>query len=338
MHILVSVFEYAKCHSDFDFRSELMETTFVNNFKHTPVLLNECIEGLDIKPDGVYVDGTLGGGGHSGEILKRLTTGKLIAFDKDDDALSSTSLKLKEFGDKVTFVKSDFKEMYRKVREMGVQQVDGILLDLGVSSYQIDSPERGFSYRFDARLDMRMDRTSSLSAYEVVNNYSKEDLVRILYNYGEESFAKPIVNKIIEAREVKNIETTGELVALIESAVPKKFWGKGSVAKKTFQAIRIEVNGELDGLDVAINEMIDLLAPNGRLAIITFHSLEDRIVKQVFKLRSTDCICDRTIPFCVCNHKSDVVLVNKKPIEATKEELNNNKRSSSAKLRVIKKK
>ena len=315
-----------------------MEKTFINKFEHTSVMLNECIDGLNIIPDGIYVDGTLGGGGHSEEILKRLTTGKLIAFDKDDDALMSTGEKLKGYGDKIIYIKSDFKNMYEKVHELGFQQVNGILLDLGVSSYQIDTAERGFSYRFDGRLDMRMDRTAKLSAYEVVNNYSSEDLIRILYNYGEENFAKSIVNKIIEARKVKEIKTTGELVALIESAIPKKFWGKGSVAKKTFQAIRIEVNGELDGLDVAINKMVDLLAPAGRLAIITFHSLEDRIVKQVFKERATDCICDKTIPICVCNHKSDVVLVNKKPIVATKEELDNNKRSSSAKLRVVEKK
>ena len=320
------------------FKEWMMEKTFINNFEHTPVMLNECLDGLNIRPDGIYVDGTLGGGGHSGEILKRLTTGKLIAFDKDDDALMSTGEKLKVYKDKVIFVKSDFKNMFEKVHELGFQQVDGILLDLGVSSYQIDTAERGFSYRFDSRLDMRMDRTSKLSAYEVVNNYSSEELIRILYNYGEENFAKSIVNNIIEARKVKEIKTTGELVALIESAIPKKFWGKGSVAKKTFQAIRIEVNGELDGLDVAINKMIDLLNPSGRLAIITFHSLEDRIVKQVFKERATDCICDKTIPFCVCNHKSDVRLVSKKPIIATKEELDNNKRSSSAKLRVLEKK
>lgn len=315
-----------------------MEKTFLNNFKHTPVMLNECLDGLNIKPDGIYVDGTLGGGGHSSEILKRLTTGKLIAFDKDDDALNSTGEKLKIFGDKVIFVKSDFKNMCEKLNELGIQQVDGILLDLGVSSYQLDTAERGFSYRFDSKLDMRMDRTSSLSAYEVVNNYSSSDLIRILYNYGEENFAKSIVAKIIDARKVKTIETTGELVALIESAIPKKFWGKGSVAKKTFQAIRIEVNSELDGLDVAINKMIDILNPQGRLAIITFHSLEDRIVKQVFKERSTDCICDKSIPICVCNHKSDVQLVNKKPVVASKNELESNKRSSSAKLRVIEKK
>ena len=315
-----------------------MEQTFVNNFKHTPVLLQECLDGLNIKPDGIYVDGTLGGGGHSGEILKRLTTGKLIAFDKDDDALSSTGKKLEEFKDKVIFVKSDFKNMFEKVRELGFDYVDGILLDLGVSSYQIDTPERGFSYRFDGKLDMRMDKTASLTAYDVVNNYSKEDLIRILYTYGEESFAKLIVNKILEARQVKEIETTGELTNLIESAIPKKFWGKGSVAKKTFQAIRIEVNGELEGLDTAINEMIDLLKPEGRLCIITFHSLEDRIVKQTYKERCTDCICDKTLPFCVCNHRADAELVSRKPITAGREELKNNKRSSSAKLRVLQKK
>lgn len=315
-----------------------MGKTFENNFKHTPVLLNECLDGLNIKPDGIYVDGTLGGGGHSGEILKRLTTGKLIAFDKDDDALNSTSEKLKEYSDKIIYVKSDFKNMSERVKELGYNNVDGILLDLGVSSYQIDTPERGFSYRFDAKLDMRMDRSSSLTAWEVVNTYSKEDLIRILYNYGEENFAKAIVNKIVEVRNRKNIETTSELVSIIEGAIPKKFWGRGSVAKKTFQAIRIEVNGELDGLDRAVDSMIDLLNPQGRLAIITFHSLEDRIVKQVFKQRTLDCICDKSIPICVCNHRSDAILVNKKPIEASEQELLNNTRSSSAKLRILEKK
>lgn len=315
-----------------------MGKTFEKNFKHTPVLLNECLEGLNIKPNGIYVDGTLGGGGHSGEILKRLTTGKLIAFDKDDDALNSTSQKLQAYSDKIIYVKSDFKNMFEKVHELGYSNVDGILLDLGVSSYQIDTPERGFSYRFDAKLDMRMDRSSSLSAWEVVNTYSKEDLIRILYNYGEENFAKLIVNKIIEERTRKNIETTGELVSIIENAIPKKFWGRGSVAKKTFQAIRIEVNGELDGLDKAIDSMIDLLNPQGRLAIITFHSLEDRIVKQVFKQRTIDCICDKSIPVCICNHHSDAKLINKKPIEASSQELATNTRSSSAKLRILEKK
>lgn len=315
-----------------------MEKTLEINFEHTPVLLNECLDGLNINPNGIYVDGTLGGGGHSEEILKRLTSGKLIAFDKDDDALTSTGKKLSKYGDKIIFIKSDFKKMYDKVKAMGIDGVDGILLDLGVSSYQIDTAERGFSYRFDGRLDMRMDKTQVLSAYEVVNNYSKDELIRILYQYGEESFAKAIVSKILEARSVKPIETTGELTRLVEMAIPKKFWGKGSVAKKTFQAIRIEVNGELDGLDKAIDQMIDLLNPNGRLCIITFHSLEDRIVKNACKIRCTDCICDKTLPFCVCNHKADAELVSRKPIVATKEELKNNKRSSSAKLRVLQKK
>ncbi|MBE5738167.1 MAG: 16S rRNA (cytosine(1402)-N(4))-methyltransferase RsmH [Clostridiales bacterium] len=307
-------------------------------FEHTPVLLNECLEGLNIDPTGIYVDGTLGGGGHSGEILKRLTTGKLIAFDKDDDALMHTKAKLSEFGDKVIFVKNDFKNMYSVIKGLGIEAVNGILLDLGVSSYQIDTAERGFSYRYDGALDMRMDQTASLTAHEVVNTYSREALIKILYDYGEERFAKLIVSKILEARQTKEIETTGELTALIESAIPRKFWGKGSVAKKTFQAIRIEVNGELSGLDDAINEMVDLLAPQGRLCIITFHSLEDRIVKQTFKDRTTDCICDKTLPFCVCNHIADAELVNKKPIVAGKEELKYNKRSSSAKLRVLQKK
>ena len=315
-----------------------MEKTLEIKFEHTPVLLNECLDGLNIDPTCIYVDGTLGGGGHSGEILKRLTTGKLIAFDKDDDALTSTKAKLSGFGDKVIFVKSDFKDMFARVKDLGYDKVNGILLDLGVSSYQIDTADRGFSYRFDGKLDMRMDRSASLTARDVVNTYSKEDLQRILYNYGEESFAKLIVNKILEARETKEIETTGELTSLVESAIPKKFWGKGSVAKKTFQAIRIEVNGELEGLDRAINQMIDLLAPNGRLCIITFHSLEDRIVKNVFKERCTDCICDKSLPFCVCNHKADAELVNRKPIVAGEEELKYNKRSSSAKLRVLQKK
>lgn len=315
-----------------------MEETLEINFKHTPVLLSECLTGLNIKPDGIYVDGTLGGGGHSGEILKKLTTGRLIAFDKDDDALKSTSIKLSKFNDHVTYIKDDFKNMYDDVKNLGIDGVDGILLDLGVSSYQIDTADRGFSYRFDAKLDMRMDRSAPLSAYDVVNTYSKDELLRILYTYGEENFAKPIVNKILLAREEKAIETTGELEKLVESAIPKKFWGRGNVAKKTFQAIRIEVNHELDGLEEAINKIIDLLNPSGRLAIITFHSLEDRIVKNVFKERSSDCICDKTLPFCVCNHHSDVILVNKKPIEASREELQRNTRSSSAKLRIIQKK
>lgn len=315
-----------------------MEKHNENIFKHTPVLLNECLDGLNINPEGIYVDGTLGGGGHSGEILKKLTSGRLVAFDKDDDALASTKIKLDSYKDKITFVKSDFKNMVKELKSLGITGVDGVLLDLGVSSYQIDTAERGFSYRFEGKLDMRMDRSQGLSAYDVVNKYTKEELIRILYNYGEESFAKSIVNKIIENRIVKPIETTSELVSIVESAVPKKFWGKGSVAKKTFQAIRIEVNQELEGLENAIAEIIEFLNPGGRFAIITFHSLEDRIVKQVFKDYSTDCICDKTLPFCVCNHVASGFLVNKKPILATKKELDLNSRSSSAKLRVFEKK
>jgi len=314
-----------------------MEKQLENIFKHTPVLLNECLEGLKINPNGIYVDGTLGGGGHSEEILKRLTNGHLIAFDKDDDALKSTKVKLSSYKDKITYIKNDFKNMVEEVKKLGYSGVDGILLDLGVSSYQIDTAERGFSYRFDSKLDMRMDRDASLTAFDVVNKYPREELIRILYNYGEENFAKNIVNKIIDARSEKLIETTGELVSLIENAIPKKFWGKGSVAKKTFQAIRIEVNKELEGLEEAVKEMIDFLNPGGRIAIITFHSLEDRIVKNVFKDNSVDCICDKTLPFCVCNHVASGFLVNKKPIEASKKELEDNSRSSCAKLRVFEK-
>lgn len=212
-----------------------MGKTLENTFQHTPVLLNECLDGLDIKPTGIYVDGTLGGGGHSGEILSRLTTGRLYAFDKDEDALTFTSQKLAKYGDKVIFIKSDFKDMVEQLHLRGVDSVDGILLDLGVSSYQIDTPERGFSYRFDARLDMRMDKSATLTAYDVVNTYPKEELIRILFNYGEESFAKLIVNKIVEVRKQKNIETTGELVALIESAVPKNSGAEEVWQKRHFR-------------------------------------------------------------------------------------------------------
>ncbi len=313
-----------------------MGKTLENNFKHTPVLLNECLYGLDIKPDGIYIDGTVGGGGHSHEILKQLQSGKLIVFDKDDYALSHCKNKFRDYSN-VIFVKDDFKNMAQQLEELGIAKVDGILLDLGVSSHQIDTAERGFSYKTNGRLDMRMDTQSGLSAFDVVNNYSKDELLRILYNYGEENFAKLIVSKIIEQRKLKQIETTSELVNIIESIYSKKFWGKGSVAKKTFQAIRIEVNGELDGLERAINQMIDLLKDGGRLAIITFHSLEDRIVKVAFKERSSDCMCDKTLPFCVCKHVADVKLINKKPIEAGRKELSENKRSASAKLRIVEK-
>lgn len=305
-------------------------------FKHTPVMLDECITGLNIKPNGIYVDGTLGGAGHSSEIVKKLTSGKLIAIDKDNDALAFSKERLKDFKN-VVFVKSDFKNYKNIISNLGISNVDGILLDLGVSSYQIDTPNRGFSYRFDGKLDMRMDLSQSLTAEYVVNNYSESDLARIIYTYGEESFSRLIAKEIVKVRAITPITTTMQLKELIERVIPKKFQLGGSVCKKTFQALRIEVNGELNNLDVVLKDMAESLNKGGRLCVITFHSLEDRIVKNVFKELSTDCICDKSVPICICNHKASVKLVNKKPIEASKLELSNNKRSGSAKLRIIEK-
>lgn len=305
-------------------------------FNHTPVLLNECIDGLNIKPNGIYVDGTMGGAGHSLRIVEKLKSGKLIGIDKDDTALSVCKDRLKDFKN-VVFVKSDFKNFKNVVENLNINGVDGILLDLGVSSHQIDTPERGFSYRFDGELDMRMDKTQSLTAFDVVNTYSEADLAKIIYLYGEENFSRSIARKIVEVRRAEPIKTTMQLKEVVESAIPKKFHGAGSPCKKTFQAIRIEVNSELDGLDTVIYDMVEKLNKGGRLAIITFHSLEDRIVKNVFKELSTNCICDKSIPVCVCNHKASVSLVNRKPIIATNTELKENKRSSSAKLRIVEK-
>ncbi len=305
-------------------------------FEHKPVMLNECINGLNIKPDGIYVDGTLGGGGHSQHILSKLTSGKLIGIDKDDYALNYCKNKFAN-NKNIVFVKSDFVNMQKVLRDLNISKVDGILLDLGVSSYQIDTPERGFSYRFDAPLDMRMDQSSELTAYNVVNEYSEDDLKEILYKYGEEEHAKLIVNGIIKAREKAPIKSTMQLVNIIESSIPRKFWGKGSVAKKTFQAIRIEVNGELLNLERAVRGAIDLLKTGGRLVVITFHSLEDRIVKNVFKECATGCLCDKSLPVCVCGHKASVKLITKKPLVAGSDELKDNKRSSSAKVRIIEK-
>ena len=305
-------------------------------FNHTPVMLTECLEGLNIKPNGTYVDGTLGGAGHSSKILKQLDGGKLIAIDKDDDALSYSKNKLKNFS-QVQFVKSDFKNFKSIMENLGVEGVDGILLDLGVSSHQIDTPTRGFSYRFDGELDMRMDQTQGITAKDVVNTYSEADLARIIYTYGEESFSRQIAKQIVTTRKSQPITTTMELKELIEHVIPKKFQNSGSVCKKTFQALRIEVNGELDGLDLVLKDMVEKLNHGGRLCVITFHSLEDRIVKNVFKELSTDCICDKSVPVCVCHHKAIGKLITKKPIEASKQELETNKRSSSAKLRIIEK-
>ena len=306
-------------------------------FKHIPVLLNEVIDGLNVKSSGIYVDCTMGGGGHSSVIASKLSSGHLYGFDRDMDAVSVCQQRFKD-NKNVTVIHSNYKDAPQKLKESGVSEFDGLLIDLGVSSYQIDNGERGFSFLHEGRLDMRMDKTQELDAYYVVNNYSPERLVQILYRYGEEANAKRIVDNIVKMRKIKPIETTSELKDIIESSFPKKIiYGKGGVSKKTFQAIRIEVNAELDGLDTVLDEFISMLKPNGRLAVITFHSLEDRIVKNVFKDHATDCICPPRIPVCICGHKADVKLINKKPIIAGDEELALNSRSSSAKLRIIEK-
>lgn len=307
-------------------------------FKHIPVMLNECIDGLSIKSDGIYFDGTLGGAGHSSEILKRLTRGKLIATDKDDDALKISTERLKKISDNFVTVKSDFKNFDTVLDNLGIEKVDGILLDLGVSSYQLDNAERGFSYSHDAPLDMRMDRSSKLTAEMVVNDYEPEKLIKIFYEYGEEPFAKEITKNIVEFRRHTRITTTKMLSDIIKQSIPKKFQiVKGNPSKRAFQAIRIEVNGELAGLYDAINAMIKRLNVGGRIAIITFHSLEDRIVKDAFRLNATNCICPKNIPICICGHKASVSLVNKKPITASLAELKSNSRSASAKLRIAEK-
>ena len=306
-----------------------------NKFSHIPVLLDECISGLNIKPNGVYVDGTLGGAGHSSVIASKISGGTLIGIDKDDDALRASKERLKGY-DFVKFVKSDFKNYKNILKDLNISGVDGVLLDLGVSSYQIDTAERGFSFKFDGPLDMRMDKTQDFSAYDVVNGYSESELSKVIFEYGEESFARVVAKNIVKAREIKSIETTGELNAIVEKSIPRKLWGNGA-SRKTFQAIRIEVNGELSGLEQAVRDMIDSLNKGGRLCIITFHSLEDRIVKNVFKECSTGCLCDKHLPVCVCGHKATVKLINKKPIVAAEWELENNSRSSCAKLRIVEK-
>lgn len=307
------------------------------NFAHKPIMLDECIQGLDIKPDGIYLDCTVGGGGHSYEIASRLTEGgRLIAIDKDDDALAAAKERLAEFGDKVTFVKSDFKKAAEVLDSLGIDLIDGVLMDLGVSSWQIDNFDRGFSYRSrDSRLDMRMDKEQTLSAYEVVNNYDEASLRRIIKDYGEENFASRIAFNICKYREVKPIETTGELIDVIEYSMPPKArYAGGHPAKRTFQAIRIEVNGELDGLDDFIEKIVDRLKTGGRIAVITFHSLEDRIVKQKFKWLEKDCICPPKTPVCVCGKVAKLKILTNKPITADAEERKENPRSESAKLRI----
>ena len=304
-------------------------------FKHIPIMLTECLDNLNIKPNGIYVDGTLGGAGHSQEILKRIPDGHLIGIDKDDEALSVSRERLSKISSNFTLVKGDHKDIKEIVNSLGYQKVDGILLDLGVSSYQIDNKDRGFSYIGDGELDMRMDKTQELSAKDVVNDYSESDLIKILYEYGEESFAKSIARNIVEARKIKRIETTKELSDIIKKSVPLKFQKAGNPCKKTFQAIRIEVNGELVDLATTLTDSIDILSKGGRLCVITFHSLEDRITKKTFVLESTDCICPPKLPICVCGHKAKIKLITKKPLEPSTDEQQSNTRSQSSKLRVV---
>lgn len=306
-------------------------------FIHAPIMLNECLEGLNIKQNGIYVDGTMGGAGHSSQIVKKLTTGKLVGFDKDVEALTVCKQRLKAFNN-VLYVNNDFKEFKNELLKLNIEKVDGILLDLGVSSYQLDNPERGFSFRFDARLDMRMNKSQTLDAHFVVNNYPYEKLVKILFMYGEEQNAKLIAKNIVAERQKGAIETTKQLVKIIENSVPTKYkFGHIHPATKTFQALRIEVNSELDKLEDALKDMVEMLNPQGRLCIITFHSLEDRIAKSVFAELATDCICSKKLPVCVCNHKAIIKLINKKPVVASPEEQKENPRSTCAKLRIIEK-
>ena len=306
-------------------------------FKHYSVMLNETIEQLNIRPDGIYVDGTLGGAGHSLEICKRLTTGRLIGIDQDADAIAAASERLKDYKDKVTIVRSNYAQMKEVLHDLGIDKVDGILLDLGVSSFQLDTPERGFTYRSeDAPLDMRMDDRQTLTAKDIVNEYSEMDLFRIIRDYGEDRFAKNIAKHIVSARAVKAIETTGELNAIIKGAIPMKVQVTGGhPSKRTYQAIRIELNHELDVLRDNLDDMIELLDDGGRICIITFHSLEDRIVKSSFKKNENPCTCPSNFPVCVCGNKSKGHVVTKKPILPSEKELEEKSRSKSARLRVF---
>ena len=307
-------------------------------FNHYSVLLNETIENLNIKPDGIYVDGTLGGGGHAYQVASRLSEkGRLIGIDQDADAIAAAGERLKEFGDKITIIRSNYANMKEKLHRIGVEKVDGIVLDLGVSSFQLDTPERGFTYRDEnAPLDMRMDDRQSLTAKDIVNGYSEMDLYRIIRDYGEDKFAKNIAKHIVQERAEKPIETTGELTEIIRASIPMKVQVTGGhPAKRTFQAIRIELNKELEVLQNNLDDMIDLLNPGGRICIITFHSLEDRIVKTNFKRNENPCTCPSDFPVCVCGKKSKGKVVTRKPILPSEDELEVNSRSKSAKLRVF---
>ena len=308
-------------------------------FNHTSVLLNETIEGLKIKPDGIYVDGTLGGGGHSFEIAKRLNdNGRLIGIDQDEAAILAAGERLKDFGDKVTIVRSNYRNALSVLHDLGIEKIDGVMLDLGVSSYQLDTQERGFSYRYDAPLDMRMDLRQTLTAKDIVNGYSETELFHIIRDYGEDRFAKNIAKHIVMARAKKPIETTGELNEIIRAAIPAKMRAEGGhPSKRTYQAIRIECNKELEVLKESLEEMIGILNPGGRLCIITFHSLEDRIVKTAFKKAENPCTCPPSFPVCVCGKKSQGKVITGKPVLPCEEEMESNPRSKSAKLRIFEK-
>ena len=306
-------------------------------FKHKSVLLEETIDSLNIKPDGIYVDGTLGGGGHASQVCQRLNSqGRLIGIDQDGAAILAASQRLKEYEDKVLIVRSNYQEIKQVLKELGIQKADGIYLDLGVSSYQFDTAERGFSYRADAPLDMRMDLRRTETAADIVNEYSEMDLYHIIRDYGEEKFAKNIAKHVVKARQEKRIETTGELVEIIKAAIPMKMRAVGGhPAKKTFQALRIEVNHELEVLENSIDTMIELLNQGGRLCIITFHSLEDRIVKQRFRENENPCVCPPDFPACVCGRTSKGKVITRKPIVPGEREIEENKRAKSSKLRVF---
>ena len=306
-------------------------------FEHKSVLLNETIEGLNIKPDGIYVDGTLGGGGHAYEVCRRLgEKGSIIGIDQDEAAIEAASVRLKDFGEKVTIIRSNYCDMKSKLQEQGIDKVDGIVLDLGVSSYQLDTAERGFSYREDAPLDMRMDRRQKMTARDIVNDYSEMDLYRVIRDYGEDKFAKNIAKHICLARQETPIHTTGELTEIIKRAIQMKVRATGGhPSKRTFQALRIELNHELDVLRDSLDGMIDFLNDGGRICIITFHSLEDRIVKTIFRRNENPCTCPPNFPVCVCGKVSKGRVITRKPILPSEEELEWNSRSQSAKLRVF---
>lgn len=310
----------------------------MKEFKHYSVMAEECISALAIKKNGIYLDATLGGGGHSSLIAERLESGLLIGVDQDADAIKAASKRLEPFGERFRAVKSNFSALKEVLEQHEIDALDGIIFDLGVSSFQLDEESRGFSYRFDAPLDMRMDRQSPLTAYEVVNSYSEEQLSKILFEYGEEKQARRIARAICKAREQAPIESTGQLVELIEKAFPpKERYGNKHPAKRSFQAIRIEVNGELAILEQAMRDAVSALKPGGRIAVMTFHSLEDRIVKNTFADLARGCICDKNLPICVCGRKPIIKQITHKPITASAEELAANRRSKPAKLRVAEK-